>query len=57
MFDNYPDVLTAEQTAEALQCNIKTLYGLLKRNEIPNRKVGNQYRIPKTPLIEYACGK
>lgn len=54
IFDNYPDVLTFEQLREMLGNIGKTLaYTLLKNNEIESFKMGRNYRILKSKVIEY----
>lgn len=58
MFNNYPDVVDVNQLQEMLGGNIskKLLYKLLKNQEIKNRKIGREYRIPKINIIEYLSG-
>lgn len=54
IFDNYPDVVTVEQLKEMLGNIGKTLaYTLLKNNEIESFKMGRNYRILKSKVIEY----
>lgn len=54
IFDDYPDVLTFEQLREMLGNIGKTLaYTLLKNNEIESFKMGRNYRILKSKVIEY----
>jgi len=54
MFINYPDVVNVDQLIEMLAGNIskKTIYKLLQSQEIKNRKIGREYRIPKRYIIE-----
>lgn len=54
MFINYPDVVNVDQLIEMLGGNIskKTIYKLLQSQEIKNRKIGREYRIPKRYIIE-----
>lgn len=54
IFDDYPDVLTFKQLREMLGNIGKTLaYTLLKNNEIESFKMGRNYRILKSKVIEY----
>lgn len=59
MFQSYPDVVNANQLCEMLGgVSIKTVYKILKNNEIAHLKVGRAYKIPKTHIIAYLqkCG-
>lgn len=54
IFDDYPEVVTFEQLREMLGNIGKTLaYTLLKNNEIESFKMGRNYRILKSKIIEY----
>lgn len=55
MFSDYPDVVDVNQLNNMLGGNLskKLLYRLLREQEIKNRKVGREYRIPKRFVIEY----
>lgn len=55
MFCEYPDVVDVNQLNDMLGGNLskKLLYKLLQDQEIKNRKVGREYRIPKKFVIEY----
>jgi len=54
IFDDYPDVVTFEQLRQMLGNIGKTLaYTLLKNNEIESFKMGRNYRILKSKVIEY----
>ena len=53
----YPDALTAEETAELLRVNVKTVYKLIRNNELPAVKVGRSFRVSKTELIHYIGGE
>ncbi len=54
IFDDYPDVVTFEQLREMLGNIGKTLaYTLIKNNEIESFKMGRNYRILKSKVIEY----
>lgn len=54
IFDEYPDVVTFEQLREMLGNIGETLaYKLLRSNEIESFKLGRNYRILKSKIIEY----
>lgn len=54
IFDEYPDVVTLEQLCEMLGNIGKGLaYKLLRNNEIESFKLGRNYRILKSKVIEY----
>jgi excisionase family DNA binding protein len=51
------EFLTFEEVADLLRISRPTLTEIIKRGEIPARKVGNQWRFHKQTLIEYITGK
>ena len=55
MFKDYPDVVDVNQLIEMLGGNLskKLVYKLLQNQEIKNRKIGREYRIPKKSVIEF----
>ena len=53
----YPDALTAEETAKLLRVNVKTVYKLIRNNELPAVKVGRSFRVSKTELTDYIGGE
>ena len=54
IFAEYPDVVTFEQLREMLGNIGETLaYKLLRSNEIESFKLGRNYRILKSKVIEY----
>lgn len=54
IFDKYPDVVTFEQLREMLGNIGETLaYKLLRNKEIESFKLGRNYRILKSKIIEY----
>ena len=55
MFGKFPDVVDVNQLNDMLGGNFskKLRYRLLQNQEIRNRKVGREYRIPKKFVIEY----
>lgn len=54
IFDEYPDVVTFEQLREMLGNIGETLaYKLLRNKEIESFRLGRNYRILKSKVIEY----
>lgn len=43
MFNEYPDVMSVKQTAEALGISDKSVYALLKSGIIGYKKMGTKY--------------
>ena len=59
LFKEYADVVGPKELKEMLGNNIGTnkIYKLLKTKEIYNKKIGNNYIIPKVSVIEYLMKK
>lgn len=53
MFDDYPDVLTAEEAAEALRIGCNAIYEILNSGKLKAYKNGRTWRIPRAALKEY----
>lgn len=53
ILESYPDVLNPHDLCEILRISPKTVYKLLQMGAIPYRKIGRQYKISKTALIEF----
>ena len=53
MFDEYPDVLTAEKAADVLRVGYNALYRLLSSGKLKAYKNGRVWRIPKESIKEY----
>ena len=53
MFEDYKDVVKPVELKEMLGVGINKTYSLLKNQEIYNKKIGNNYIIPKLSVIEY----
>lgn len=49
---HYPDVLTTDQAAEILNVSKNTLYMAIRNKTLHAVKVGREYRIVKSKLIE-----
>ncbi len=50
---DYPEIMSVEQTSEALGVSTKTVYKMLKNGTIQNMKVGRSYRVPKVHLLSF----
>ena len=54
MFTNYPDIVDIFQMRKMLgNIGISLAYKLLKQKRIKSIKIGREYRIPKSCIIEY----
>jgi DNA binding domain, excisionase family len=53
MLNNYPDVLTVKQAAEALCISTASVYRLIHEHVIGSKRVGRKILIPKLCLIDY----
>lgn len=53
MFEEYDDILSVEQAAEALKVSVQAIYQLCRSGTIKNFKNGKIWRIPKSALSEY----
>ncbi len=54
MLKDYPELIRIEQLCEALGgISTKTGYKLLKEKRIASLKIGREYRITKSNLIDY----
>ena len=50
---NFPDVLTAEQLASALQISKSGAYALLNRSDFPTLRIGGRKMVMKKDLLEW----
>lgn len=57
MFKEYKDILTPVEVKEMLGIGMNKTYNLLKKEEIYNKRIGNNYIIPKISVIEYLMKK
>lgn len=57
MLTEYPDLLTAEQTAKILSIDRHQVYKLIDRGELFGVKLSGAYKISKLRLIEFLIGK
>ena len=56
MLTEYPDLLTADQTAKILSIDRHQVYKLIDRGEIFGVKLSGAYKISKLRLIEFLIG-
>ncbi len=57
LFKKYPDAMSLGDLAEALGVSTKLASRLVRDGEIYAVKVGREYRIAKTAVIDYIKGK
>lgn len=53
MLNNYPDVLTVEQLAQALGIGQNAAYQLVNSGAIGCKRIGKSIRIPKVCVVDY----
>ena len=53
MFEDYPDVMTVTQAAEALQLAETTVYKLIRDQELHCLRVGRKILVPKPYLLDF----
>ena len=54
MFTNYPDIVNIEQMRKMLgDIGVTLAYKLLKQGKIKSMKIGREYKIPKSFIIQY----
>ena len=46
------ELLTPRQAAALLQMSLSTVYNHLRSGELPGRKIGAQWRVPRRELVE-----
>lgn len=51
-----PEVLTAEQLADLLQVEAKTVRSLAARGELPGRKLGREWRFSRRAVLDWLAG-
>ena len=52
-FENYPDLLTTDQTRKILQVGKSKMYELIDKKEIKYIKVGRNYRFLKKYITDF----
>ena len=53
MFEQFDDILTAEEACDALKMGYNALYALLNSGKLKGFRNGRTWRIPKAALTEY----
>ena len=53
MFDNYDDILTVEEVADALKIGTSQVYKILRTGELKGYKEGKDWKTPKIALEGY----
>lgn len=53
LFQQYDDVLTADEVAEALKIGKNALYSLLNSGQLRGYRNGRTWRIPRESLVVY----
>ena len=57
IFCNYPDAMTLAQFAECLNISTKLASRLVHEEKVFAKKVGREYRISKSSVIEFVRGE
>ena len=50
------EILTANEAADYLKINVRTIYRLIREGKIPGRKVGGSWRFRKDILDDWLAG-
>jgi len=53
MLSDYPEVLTVEETCEALRIGYNAMYELLKSGKLKAFRNGRVWLVPKAAVIEF----
>ena len=53
MFEEYPDIMTTLQVAEALRIGRSSAYNLISSKSLAHIRIGALIRVPKKCLIDY----
>ena len=56
MADDFPEVMTIQETSEYLRVPISSLYKLAQDGKIPCQKVGRHWRFHRETLINWIAG-
>ena len=57
IFCNYPDAMTLAQFAECLNISTKLASRLVHEGKVFAKKVGREYRISKSSVVEFVRGE
>lgn len=52
-YDDYPEILNAEEVAKILRISRQGAYNLLNSHDFPTLKVGRRLMVPKSKLINW----
>lgn len=50
MFEQYPDILSTDEAAEALRIGLNAIYELLNAGKLKGYRNGRTWRIPKSSI-------
>ncbi len=50
---DYPTALSVEDVAQILRVSTKTVYKIIRNKEIPAVKIGREYRIAKSAVVDH----
>lgn len=50
--EDYPLLMTVEETAEVLRVHVSTVYELVRKKQLPAQKLGGTIRIHRDKLFE-----
>ena len=53
MFDSFDDILTVEETADALKTGTTQIYKILRSGQLKGYKEGKDWKIPRIALESY----
>jgi len=53
MFNEYPDIMTVEQLAKALNIGKNSAYALVNSRTIGSKRIGRKIIVPKSCVIDY----
>ena len=57
MFEAYPDILTTKDLQQIFPKNRNAIYDLLKSGELPSFKLGREYMILKSDLLDFILNR
>ena len=53
MFEEYPDIMSAAQVAQALCISRGSVYRLIREHVIGSKCIGRKYIVPKSCVIDF----
>jgi excisionase family DNA binding protein len=51
---DYPEMMTVKETAAFLRMHAQSIYARIRRGTLPALRVGHEWRVPKSLLIDLA---